>query len=289
MLFAPDVPPPGVELKLISFWRDRPKIDPRLQLVHTNAASQEGDIDSAYRWANQPGSGHTIPHIQFDRDGRAAMFLPSDRKGIANYRAADFSLGFETADTGYLADPGISALTLVQAEKVAVACAYYSMLHGIPLLYPDTWDGTGTACHTEPFGYPWWTNAKGKICPGAKKKQQVRELVLPRAREIVAAWTAPIPSPSPIPPTDPLSGVASMGAPLVLRYGGTPTTNWSGYYSFDGVARQGVRGLHHARQLQALGAIDAKTLQPVADPVWSDVTHTTNAEELDEWLTPGRD
>jgi hypothetical protein len=93
----------------------------------------------------------------------------------------------------------------------------------------------------------------------------------------------------PPPPTDPMTGVAAMGVPLVLRYGGTPTEKWSGYYSFDGVSRQGVRGLHHARQLQALGAIDAKTLQAVEDPVWSDVTHTTNAEELDEWLTPGRD
>lgn len=80
-----------------------------------------------------------------------------------------------------------------------------------------------------------------------------------------------------------------MGAPLVLRYGGTPTSNWSGYFSFDGITRQSVRGMHHAKQLVRLGAIDARTGDPVENDNWSDVTHTVNAEELDEWLTPGRD
>lgn len=110
-----------------------------------------------------------------------------------------------------------------------------------------------------------------------------------RALELVDG-TPPPPTPAPGPPpvTTP-TGVATMGAPLVLRYGGTPTANWSGYFSFDGITRHGVRGMHHAAQLVALGAIDAKTGKPVLSGAWSDVTHTTNAEELDEWLTPGRD
>lgn len=198
--FHAEVPPPGFERKLISFWRDRPLITPRLQLVHTNAAPVQSNVDGQFNWANQPGSGHTIPHCQIDRDGRAALILPSNRKGIANYKAAGFSLGFETADTGTRVDPSISAFTAVQAEQVAVACAYYSVLHGIPLTYPATWDGAGTASHTEPFGYPYWTNAVGKTCPGAKKKAQVRNVVLPLAREIVAAWTggsSPAPNPPP--------------------------------------------------------------------------------------------
>lgn len=199
--FHPETPPPGFESKLISFWRDRPIITPRLQLVHTNGASREGNIQASYNWANQPGSGHTIPHCQIDRDGRGAMMLPSNRKGIANYKAADFSLGFETADTGYLADPTISAFTDKQAESVAVCLAYYAWGYKFPLAYPRVWDGPGTACHTEPFSYPYWTNSNGKICPGSKKKAQMRDLVLPRAREILTAWLAP-PSPPPSPPGD---------------------------------------------------------------------------------------
>lgn len=189
--FHPEDAPPGFEKKLISFWQDRPIITPRLQLVHTNGAWGEGSVDASFRWADQPGSGHTIPQFQIDRDGRAALLLPLNRKGIANYRAADFSIAMETADLGTLADPEISAFTEVQAESVAIALAWGAWGYDIPLYYPDTWDGTGSACHTEPFGYPVWTNSNGKICPGLKKKAQVRNVILPRAREILAAWTAP--------------------------------------------------------------------------------------------------
>jgi hypothetical protein len=197
-VFDPETPPPGFEKKLISFWQDRPLISPRLQLVHTNGASREGTIEAAYNWANQPGSGHTIPHCQIDRDGRGALMLPSNRKGIANYKAADFSLGFETADTGYLDDPTISPFTDAQAESVAVCLAYYSWGHGIPLVYPLAWDGAGTACHTEPYAYPYWTNSPGKICPGSKKKQQMTAILV-RAREIVAEWITPT---TPTPPAE---------------------------------------------------------------------------------------
>jgi len=204
-VFDPEVPPPGFESKLVPFWEKRPKIKPRLQLVHTNGASGEGSIESSYNWTlgnldpgylygNPPGDKYrTIPHLQIDRSGRGAMLLPADRKGIANYKAADFSLGFETADRGYLTDPYPtgSYFTPEQAEAVAVACAWYAWGYGIPLEYPATWDGSGTACHTEPFGFDKWTNSSGKPCPGDRKKFQVRDTILPRAREIVAAWTTP--------------------------------------------------------------------------------------------------
>lgn len=197
MIFAPDVPPPGFEKKLISFWQDRPLITPRLQLVHTNGNPGEIHIENVYNWANQPGTGHTIPHFQIDRDGRAAMMLPLNRKGIANYRASDFSIAIETADTGTNDDPTISQFTDIQAEKVAQALAYSAALFKIPLAYPTAWDGAGTACHTEPFGYPYWTNAQGKICPGAKKKSWVRRFLIPRAADLVEQWTAPPPPPPP--------------------------------------------------------------------------------------------
>lgn len=209
--FHPEVPPPGFELKLISFWRDRPLITPRLQLVHTNAASEEGDVDSSYNWANQPGSDHTIPHFQIDRDGRAAMFLPLNRKGIANYRVSDWSIAIETADTGTIADPTISQFSDIQAEKVAQALAYSAVLFKIPLAYPTAWDGAGTACHTEPFGYPYWTNANGKICPGDKKKAWVRQFIIPRAAELVAQWTAPPPPPPPPPPPNTITVLSGDG------------------------------------------------------------------------------
>jgi hypothetical protein len=207
--FAFDLAPPGCEVQFVTFWRDRALLDDgraRLQLVHTNAASREGSIESSWNWAHAKPGQNTIPHYQIDRSGRARKMLPSNRRGIANATSTsapgydvygnvrNWSLAYETADTGTLADPGISAFTEAQVERVATILAYESITAGggdslgIPLSYPSTWHGAGSACHTEPFTNPYWTLYAGKLCPGAKKKQQVRDLILPRAREIAAAW-----------------------------------------------------------------------------------------------------
>lgn len=215
--FHPEDAPPGFETKFVSFWRERPKITPRLQLVHTNGASRQGSIEAAYKWANQPGSGHTIPHFQIDRDGRGCLMLPLDRKGIANYKAADFSIGIETADTGYLDDPAISAFTPAQAHSVALALAWAAWGYNIPLEYPTAWDGPGTACHTEPFAYPYWTNAPGKICPGLKKKAQMRDLILPHARQILAEWNTPEPPPPPPPDPPPTTTQEDLMLPAIAK------------------------------------------------------------------------
>jgi hypothetical protein len=209
-VFDPETPPPGFEKKLVTFWQERRVITPRLQLVHTNAASGEGSIQSSYNWSmrnTQPGAIHgnpkgatyyTIPHFQIDRDGRGALLLPLNRQSITNARANPFSIGIETADTGTIADPSISPFTPEQAESVALAFAYASWGFGIPLVYPLAWDGAGTACHTEPFGYPYWTSFQGKTCPGPNKKQQITAILV-RAREIVAEWITPT---TPTPPAE---------------------------------------------------------------------------------------
>lgn len=99
--------------------------------------------------------------------------------------------------------------------------------------------------------------------------------------------TPPPPPPPPIPvPTDTPRRGRTMKA-VVLRYGGTPDGGWAGYYSLDLVTRLPVTSMHGANLLMTLGAVDAKTGQAVTN--WGQVTHTTNAEELDEWLTPNRD
>jgi hypothetical protein len=200
--FSPKLPPPGYRTLLVNFNNERRIITPRLQLAHTNGASKQSSIESAKAWAERRtvnGAATTLPHFQVDRDGDAAMLLELNRQGITSAKANGFVIGYETGDTGYLADPGISAFTEAQLQKMANGFAYCSMLFKIPLEYPLTWDGSGSACHTEPFTYPYWTNAKGKICPGSKKKQQVRDIILPHARKIVEAWTSTAP-PKP-PPT----------------------------------------------------------------------------------------
>jgi hypothetical protein len=187
----------------------RPKITPRLILVHTNGASGTGSIASAFSWSMRDPN-YTKPHYQVDMDGSAAKFLPSDRKGIGNgtvtsktggKAAADFSLVIETADPGYGAGkPGQDGgFTPAQVETVAQIIAYEAKLWNIPIEYPGTWDGSGVACHTEPFGYPYWTIDAGHVCPGRQKKLEMVSLVLPRARAILAG---PTPLPPPVPQED---------------------------------------------------------------------------------------
>lgn len=197
-VFTPEAAPVGVGVDYVSFWQSRGFIKPRIQLAHTNAANGQGSIESSKQWAESAPGAHTLPHYQVDRDGRACKFLPTNRKGIANqtvaeYRGShgtvqDWSLAYETADTGTIDDPTISDYTDVQAETLATIFAYESIVHGIPLELPTEWYGSGTASHTDPFGYPYWTNARGKTCPGAKKKARLRSEILLRAQTIVTAW-----------------------------------------------------------------------------------------------------
>jgi len=221
-VFAPHIPPPGVDVDLVSFWQDRPTVTMKTQHVHTNAAQGEGSVESSKRWAEAVPNSNTLPHFQVDRSGRAAMFLPTNRRGIgsttvrpgsdawgglstevqadilANGNVREWTIVIETADTGTITDPTISEFTEAQAEKIAVILAYNSIVWPeMSLQYPEVWWGAGTATHTEPFGFPYTTLFNGKICPGSKKKAQMRDLILPRAREIQVTWLAPPPPPPP--------------------------------------------------------------------------------------------
>jgi len=187
--FTVDGVPPGCKVRLIPMWASRPKIVPRLILVHTNAASVETDNDHSYRWAL--GDGHTKPHYHVERSGQGVKFLPTDRKGVCNYKADAFGLSIETSDLGWPNPGGACGFTPAQAETIARIVAYESIVHGFELDEPTAWDGHGCAAHTDPFDYPYWTMYRGKACPGPAKKAELRGQVFPRARKIKAEWLAP--------------------------------------------------------------------------------------------------
>jgi hypothetical protein len=245
--FAPDAAPDWCELKLDAYrntdgtlwWVTRPRITPRLQLVHTNGATGEGSIESAINWGNASPSGNTHPHYQVDR-GRAAKLVPTDRKGIGNAttlaaqaghgNVSDWSIVIETSDAGWPTPGNAGGFIGEQVQMIAEILAYESILHAIPLDYPTDWFGPGTAAHTEPYGYPYWTIKIGKPCPGDAKKRELREVVLPLARRIRDAWTAtPEPAPVPIPTPDPLE------EPMIL----IDDTRLHGVFTLDGVPVSG--------------------------------------------------
>lgn len=222
--FTPEGLPPNTVSMLVPFWQNRAIQTPRLTLVHTNGASGIATNQSSYNWATAKPESNTLPHYQVQLDGRAAKYIPTNRRGLDNAtvtagsaawslltqaqrndinahgQVRNWSIGIETSDLGYGAGKmgDLSGFTEPQIETLAGILAYDSILWNIPLAYPDTWWGTGTACHTEPFEYPYWTLYRGKTCPGSLKKILMRTRVLPRANEIRAAWMG-----GPVIPTPP--------------------------------------------------------------------------------------
>lgn len=225
----PEEAPKGVELKFLprpkqspgwdtwlkrnaapmTIWESRPIIQPRLIIIHTNGASGAGSVDSAFNWS-MAAPNNTKPTYQVDLDGRAAKFLPSNRKAIGNgtdptktngVMAADFSLVIETADPGYgPGKPGETAgFTSAQAETLLQILQYEAELWHIDPEYPATWYGSGIACHTEPFGYPYWTIEKGKVCPGTQKKIEIAQHILPTLALRMKQTPNPGPTPGPKP------------------------------------------------------------------------------------------
>lgn len=203
--FSPHGAPPGVAVNFSAmrgadgkdWYRSRPIIWPRLQLVHTNGASREGSLQSQINHANANPAANTHPHYAVNAP-QPTKLVPSNRKGIGNYKVADWSLVIETADAGWPTPGNLGGFLYDHAEIVARILAYESIVSdslgvSMPLDYPNTWNGAGTAAHTEPFAYPYWSNSVGKACPGDTKKSQLRQLILPRARVLRAAWLNPQP------------------------------------------------------------------------------------------------
>lgn len=206
--FAADGAPPGVDVDFEAFrrsdgvdgswFKQRPIIRPITLVVHTNAASIEGSLQSQVNWSNGDRN-NTHAHYNVNAP-KPTKHCPTDRRGIGNSsgqavtRAAGvrhcsfWSIVVETADSGTRADPKISDFLFDHAEIVARILAYESIVWNIPLAYPEKWTQPGTISHTKPFPFPFFTTQEGKTCPGDKKKARLESDILPRAKEIRAAW-----------------------------------------------------------------------------------------------------
>jgi hypothetical protein len=128
----------------------------------------------------------------------------------------------ETQDLGYgVGMPGEAAgYTDPQRATIVRIVAFESLVHGIPLVVPSAWDGHGIGSHTDPFGYPYWTNSVGKVCPGAAKKADLLRIIA-EAEAQALAWI-PTPPPTPpehetVPPIDTPEGAPAMFAVIVTN------------------------------------------------------------------------
>lgn len=119
----------------------------------------------------------------------------------------------------------------------------------------------------------------------------------PQPKKWVLPGTQPEPEPTPPTPTPtppaslpamPQAG-AALHMYLVMKYGGTADSNWSGYYS-DGNKRYQINsasgGMNHVARLVRAGAKDAKTGTTVTATNWAGVSHTTSTTDLTKYLGP---
>lgn len=226
--FGPDGAPPGVELMLDAYevlddgtrWLDsRPFIAPTVGVVHTNAASREGSLQSSLNWGRR-AKNNTKPHYNLNHP-KPTKTLATNRRGIANSTgltqevlhmvkdSSYWSYAIETADMGsiaagaaghrwpydcgpFLEDSVYGEIEVPHAEIVARIFAYESVWSNHALTVPQKFQRgmSGIVTHTDPFPYPYFTTVRGKTCPGTTKIGVFYSQIVPRAQRIRHAWTS---------------------------------------------------------------------------------------------------
>lgn len=277
--FSPTGAPAGVEVRFVDFYLTRPWLSAPLRsaFVHTNGANGEGSVDSAWNWAHAKPNQNTCPHYQVDRTHngvtRARKMLPSNMRAIANATVdsvqdgrgdvAWWSLAIETADEGWGPGKpgGASGFDDQQGEVICQILAYEAMVSpALPIRLLDEWYGSGIAGHTDPFGYPYTTLARGKACPGDAKKRDVREWIIPRTLAIYTAWlqnTDVI-----VPPINPPVDSGPIGAPARRKKNKMIQTPGGVVLEYDGFRIRRVRS--------GLAAATGE-IQPVSDQAAYDI------------------
>jgi hypothetical protein len=208
-------------------------------VVHTNWAGGEGSIRSAINWTTAAPGENTYAHYIHELDGDAAKMLDTHRRGIGNSGTTAYwnqyglpnasyrGIVYETCDRGTNTDPPPqgSYFTEPQMQALSRDLAYECMVHGIPPVLLPRPDGRGIVGHCIPFPYPAFTTASGKLCPGYRKFEQLKTVIIPHVAAIVNAWKAPVvvQPPPPNPPQEDevtdadiakiVEGVRALGIP----------------------------------------------------------------------------
>lgn len=113
-------------------------------------------------------------------DGTIHQFMGADDRADANYHANGFAASFETEN-----HPGTSAWdadpwTPEQVASATRLCDWYSDQYPVARQLCPAWDGTGYGYHVQ-FGSPGAWTPVAKACPGARRIEQFKQIVVPAA------------------------------------------------------------------------------------------------------------
>lgn len=155
--------------RLIPPGSNDPGIVARIGILHVDA----GNAESLYTYFRDR-SGGVESHGHIRKDGSLEQYRDTEFQADANHLANDFALSFETQ--GY----GTGKWTDAQLETIKRVMLWARQEHGIPLRQVDSWNDRfgGWGYHTL-FGAPGPWTPVAKSCPGAERKKQFHEILVP--------------------------------------------------------------------------------------------------------------
>lgn len=172
----------------------------RRLILHT-AVSGKASLFSQFNVPDTPTSHFYVLH-----DGTVEQYINTAFRSSANLSGNRDSVTVESQDVGGpfpvwdTRGSDVPAWTPKQVEALARLAAWVHVAHGVPLvLMPSSKPGTrGVGWHRQgidPFrvtGGEVWSKAKGKVCPGDRRVDQVPKIIA-RAMKIAAEQTRDVP------------------------------------------------------------------------------------------------
>ncbi len=162
--------PHGGSLKLLPEWQSQPTITPTTIIDHSIVGS------AANAWWYFHDSTGIESHFIVHQSGLIWQLMDTGRQADANLNANRFALSIETEDDG---DPDTQPWTRAQLESLAWLHNKLVAVHpSIPRRLCPSEAGGGLGYHTL-FGAPSAWTPVAKSCPGAVRKRQWRDVLLP--------------------------------------------------------------------------------------------------------------
>lgn len=160
--------------------------DPPIQPVGVIFHSSASQALSLYDWFNGP-SGGIESHLHIPKTSRAPIeqYRDTTREADANYRGNSWRdgkvrKGFLSVETQGEAHEPWTDYQLAEMEAFA---RWAADVHGFPLELAPSVQSHGLGYHVmfgTGAGTMSWSNAAGKTCPGAKRIEQFKTILLPR-------------------------------------------------------------------------------------------------------------
>ena len=157
--------PPATK-KLIPPGSSDPRIKARIAILHVAASL----ATSLFTWFRK--SGGIESHFFVTLTGKVEQYRDTDWQADANLDANDFAISIETAGLGS------GSWNKRQLAAIKKLLLWLHETHDIPLVQVPAWNGAGVGYHVQ-FGAPGPWTPVAKTCPGPKRIEQFKRVLVP--------------------------------------------------------------------------------------------------------------